>query len=162
MPIFVALAALAALIWGAVWSFDAIQGRFGLPVALAAAAAVLVAIALAVHAWLRRRRDIAPNVADGVWTHRLDAHGARVRLSAPQRLMSLDVGGEHGELIFADLAESAVRRMGDAWTVVLKVRVAAHAGTRGSKRAEWVIPVPDEREAKRWSRIFTLAMEQRL
>lgn len=162
MPIFVALAALAALIWGTVWSFDALQARFGLPAALAAAAVVLAALALAARVWVRRRREVAPNIADGVWTHQLDAHGARVRLSAPGRLVSMEVGGEHGEFIFADLADAAVRRAGGAWAVELKVRAVAQAGARGVKRAEWVIPVGSEREAKRWSRIFTLAMEQRL
>lgn len=77
MPIVLALIALAALIYGAVWSFDALDARFGPAVAVGVAIAVAAAVAAGIAYRLARRREIAPNLpavkGEGVtnWTHEL-------------------------------------------------------------------------------------------
>ena len=55
MPIVVGLAVLAALIYGAVWSFDALLAHCGLGVAVGAAVVAAALVAAAVVYWLRHR-----------------------------------------------------------------------------------------------------------
>src|SRR5580704_14125766 len=97
MPIVVGLAVLAALIYGAVWSFDAVLAHFGMPVALGAAVVVVALIAAAVAYWLRRRREVAANIHDGDWTHELKGEWGMVRLAAGKRLCTLQVEGVRGD-----------------------------------------------------------------
>jgi hypothetical protein len=154
MPIVVGLAVLAALIYGAVWSFDALSAHFGLGVAVGAAVVVAALIVAAVAYWLRRRREVAANFHDGDWTHELKAEWGLVRLAAGKRLCSLDVHGVHGDYIFADIQGAEGERVGEQWQLALKVRDA--------RCPQWNLPMHDEKQAKQWKRIFDLAVEQRL
>src|ERR1700761_4986087 len=136
MPIVGGLAVLAALIYGAVWSFDAVLAHCGLAVAIGVAAVVAALVAAAVVYWLRRRKEVAPNIHDGDWTHELKAEWGMVRLAAGKRLCTLQVAGERGDYIFADLQGVDVGR-GDGWQLSLKVR--------DSKHPVWVLPMGSER-----------------
>jgi hypothetical protein len=154
MPIVVGLAVLAALIYGAVWSFDALSAHFGLGVAVGAAVVVAALVVAAVVYWLRRRREVAANIHDGDWTHELKAEWGVVRLAAGKRLCRLDVHGVHGDYIFADIQGAEVQRVDQGFQLTLKVRDA--------KCPLWNLPMRDEKQAKQWKRIFDLAVEQRL
>src|SRR5580692_6870114 len=154
MPIVVGLAVLAALIYGAVWSFDALSAHFGLGVAVGAAVVAAALVVVAVAYWLRRRREVAANIHDGDWTHELKAEWGFVRLAAGKRLCTLQVEGVRGDFIFADLQGVDVVPAGSRWQLSLKVR--------GSKHSVWDLPMRDERQARQWQRVFGLAMEQRL
>lgn len=154
MPIVVALFVLIALIYGAVQAFHALSAHFGLSVAIGVAilAAALVLAALAW--WWRRRKEVAANIRDGDWTHELKGDWGSVRLAAAKRLCDVQVAGVRGSYIFADLREAQPVRDGERWQVKLGVQDARHP--------EWRLPMRSEREARQWSRIFLLAMGQKL
>ncbi|PXW27119.1 hypothetical protein [Paraburkholderia caballeronis] len=154
MPIFVLLFALIALVYGAVRAFDAITLRYGSDVAIGVAALVIALIAVAIGYLLQRRRDIAANLRDGDWTHGLSGDWGEVRLAAGKRLCDVRVGAASGSYIFADLQRAQPHREPDGWRVALHVSDGAHP--------LWLLPVRGEREAKRWARILTLAIAQRL
>ncbi|WP_244815668.1 hypothetical protein [Caballeronia sp. Lep1P3] len=162
MPIVLALIALAALIYGAVWSFDALDARFGPAVAVGVAIAVAAAVAAGIAYWLARRREIAPNLpavkGEGVtnWTHELKRDWGGVRLAAGKRLVDVRVGEASGHYIFADLRDAQAAQDGErgAWHVALDVADAAHG--------RWRLPMQDRAEARKWARILSLAVAQKL
>jgi len=154
MPIFVVFFALAALIYGAVRAFDVLAIRFGNDVAIGVAALALALIAVLVAAFVQRRREVAANLRDGDWTHGLAGDWGEVRLAAGKRLCEVRVGAASGSYIFADLRAAEPRHEPDGWRVALHVEDRAHP--------LWLLPVRSERAAKRWVRIFRLAMAQKL
>ncbi|SAK92459.1 hypothetical protein AWB82_06608 [Caballeronia glebae] len=160
MPIVVGLIILGLLIYGAVWSFDAIHAHFGLGVAVAAAVVVLAIIAAGVMRWLASRREIAPNLRrgeNGDWTHELKTEWGGVRVAAGKRLCDVRIGEERGSYIFADLRGARMQEPGGAngaWQVVLDVQDAKHGA--------WNLPMRDRREAHKWARILSLATQQKL
>lgn len=155
MPILVLLFAFAALVYGAVWSFHALAARFGLGVAVGVAVVVAAAIVALAVRWWRRRQAVAPNLrGDGDWTHRVSGAWGEARLAAGKRLCEITCEGAHGAYIFADLQDAQSQRDANGWHVALRVSDAKHP--------LWQLPMPGEGEAKRWARIFTLAIAQRL
>lgn len=154
MPIVVGLAVLVALIYGAVWSFDALRAHFGIGVAVGVAAVVVVLIVAAVVYWLRRRREVAANIHEGDWTHELKAEWGWIRLAAGKRLCEIQVDGQQGAYIFADLQGVDVLPVGEQFKLAVTVRDAKHS--------VWEAPMQDRRRALQWKRIFGLAIEQRL
>ena len=154
MPIIVALLALIALVYGAVRAFYALQSTFGTAVAVGVAVLAALLLIAAVAYWLRRRKEVAPNIRDGNWTHRLDGSWGSVRLASGKRLCEIRVGADEGAYIFADLLGADVERDDAQWLLALKVKDAAHG--------IWRLPMENERQAKQWQRIFLLAMEQKL
>lgn len=89
MPIVVRLIVLGLLIYGAIWSFNAIHAHFGLGVAVGVALVVLAIIAAGLMRWLASWREIAPNlrrVENGDWTHELRTDWGGVRIAAGKRL----------------------------------------------------------------------------
>jgi hypothetical protein len=64
------------------------------------------------------------------------------------------VNGERGAYIFADLRQAQPVNDGGQWQVKVDVADARHP--------EWRIPAGSEREARQWSRVFMLAVEQKL
>lgn len=155
MPILVLLFVFAALVYGAVWSYQAIAAQFGTGVAIGVAVVAAVIVAALIAHWLRRRRDIAPNLhGEGDWTHRVSGPWGEVRLAAGKRLCDITQGAEHGAYIFADMQSAQPERDANGWHVALRVADA--------RRPLWQLPMPGEREARRWARIFTLAIAQKL
>jgi hypothetical protein len=154
MPIVVGLAVLVALIYGAVWSFDALHTHFGLGVAVGVAVVVLALIAAAVGYWLRRRREVAANIHDGDWTHELKADWGRIRLAAGKRLCEIQVDGQQGAYIFADLQAAEVVPAGEQFKLAVKVRDVKHP--------VWDVPMRDRGQAVQWQRVFGLAIAQKL
>ncbi|MFM0519667.1 MULTISPECIES: hypothetical protein [Caballeronia] len=160
MPIVVGLIALGLLIYGAIWSFNALHAHFGLGVAVAVAIVVLLAIAAGVMRWLASRREIAPNLRKGEsgdWTHELRTDWGGVRVAAGKRLCDVRVGDERGSYIFADLRGARMQEPGGGsgvWQVVLDVQDAKHGA--------WNLPMRDRGEARKWARILSLATQQRL
>ncbi len=160
MPIVVGLIVLGLLIYGAIWSFDALHAHFGLGVAVAVAIVVLAIIAAGVMRWLASRREIAPNLRKGEhgdWTHELKTDWGGVRVAAGKRLCDVRVGDERGSYIFADLRGARMRQANGtngAWQVVLDVRDAKHG--------EWTLPMRDRGEAHKWARLLSLATQQKL
>ncbi|POR46045.1 hypothetical protein B0G62_12727 [Paraburkholderia eburnea] len=155
MPIFVLLFVFAALVYGVVWSYHAIAAQFGSAVAIGAAVvAAAIVIAFVAH-WLRRRRDVARNLhGEGDWTHRVAGAWGEARLAADKRLCEITQGEQHGAYIFADLQGALPQRHANGWHVALRVADA--------RKPLWQLPMPSEREAKRWARVFTLAIAQKL
>ncbi|CAB3778953.1 hypothetical protein LMG28688_00647 [Paraburkholderia caffeinitolerans] len=155
MPILVLLFAVAALVYGAVWSFQAVAARMGADVAIGVSVVVVAALATLLANWLRRRREVAPNLrGEGDWTHRVAGAWGEARLAAGKRLCEVKLGEARGAYIFADLQGAQPARDASGWQVELRV---ADAG-----RPLWSLPMPSEREAKRWARIFSLAIAQKL
>ncbi|SAK40749.1 hypothetical protein AWB78_00132 [Caballeronia calidae] len=160
MPIVVGLIALGLLIYGAIWSFNALHAHFGIGVAVGVAIVVLLAIAAGVMRWLAGRREIAPNLRrgeSGDWTHELRTDWGGVRVSAGKRLCDVRVGDERGSYIFADLRGARMQEPGSsggAWQVVLDVQDAKHGA--------WSLPMRDRGEAHKWARILSLATQQKL
>jgi len=154
MPIIVALIALIALVYGAVRAFYALQAAFGLGVAVGVAVFVGLLLVAAVVYWWRRRKEVAPNIRDGDWTHELSGAWGSVRLAASKRFCEVRLGGELGAYIFADLLGAEVQCHDALWQVALMVKDAKHQ--------VWVLPMLGERQAKQWRRIFLLAVGQRL
>ena len=154
MPLLVVGFALIALVYGAIRAFDAIAARFGHDIAIGVAALAGGLVAVLIAAFVQRRREVAPNLHDGDWTHGLAGDWGEARLAAGKRLCDVRVGAARGSYIFADLQRAAPQREPDGWRVALHVADRAHP--------LWLLPVGGEREAKRWARIFTLAIAQRL
>ncbi|QBQ97296.1 hypothetical protein [Paraburkholderia pallida] len=155
MPILVLFIVFAALVYGAVWSFQALAARFGTDVAIGVAAVVVAALATLLANWLQRRREVAPNLrGEGDWTHRVAGAWGEARLAAGKRLCEVKLGETRGAYIFADLKGAQPGEDASGWHVALSV---ADAG-----KPLWQLPMPNEREAKRWARIFTLAIGQKL
>lgn len=154
MPILVALIALIALVYGAVRAFYALQAALGLAVAVGVAVLAGLLLIGAVVYWWRRRKEVAPNIRDGDWTHELKGGWGAVRLAAGKRLCEIRLGGEQGAYIFADLLGAEVQSHDAQWQVALTVKDARHQ--------VWVLPMLGERQAKQWRRVFLLAVEQRL
>ncbi|MGF6697913.1 hypothetical protein OKW38_002525 [Paraburkholderia sp. MM5496-R1] len=154
MPIVVALIALIALGYGAVRAFYALQAAFGLAVAEGVAVLVALLIAGALAYWRQRRREVAPNVRDGDWTHELKGSWGSVRLAAAKRLCEIRVGDQQGAYIFADLLGAEAQDRDAQARLALKVKDSRHG--------EWLVPMSNERAARRWQRIFSLAIEQKL
>lgn len=154
MPILVALIALIAVVYGAVRAFYALQAAFGLGVAVGVAVFVGLLLIAAVVYWWRRRKEVAPNVRDGDWTHELTGTWGSVRLAAGKRFCEVRLGGEMGAYIFADLLGAEVQRHDGLWQVALMVKDVKHQ--------VWVLPMLGERQAKQWRRVFLLAVGQRL
>lgn len=159
MPIVLALIALIALIYGAVRSFNAIDARFGLGVAIGVALAVAAAIAAGIAYWLARRREVAPNLPrvksdEGAgWTHELARDWGGVRLAAGKRLLDVRVGDARGHYIFADLRGARIDESGRSH-VLLDVADPAHG--------QWRLPMQNRAEARQWARILSLAVAQKL
>lgn len=155
MPILVLFFAFAALVYGAYWSFNAIESYFGTGVAVGAAVIAAALFVVLVAWWWRRRRDIAPNVrGQGDWTHRVAGGWGEARLAADKRLCEVTQDGARAAYIFADLQGAQAARDAKGWHVALRVA--------DPKRPLWELPMQSEREAKRWARIFTLAIAQDL
>ncbi|CAB3718631.1 hypothetical protein [Paraburkholderia rhynchosiae] len=154
MPILVGLLALIALVYGAVRVFDALQAAFGMAVAVGVAVLAALLLIAAVAYWWRRRKEVAPNLREGDWTHQLDGSWGSVRLASGKRLCEIRLGAEQGAYIFADLLGADVQRREAQWQVALKVKDAA--------RGVWLLPMHNARQARQWQRIFLLAMEQNL
>ena len=157
MPIVVGLIVLGLLIYGAIWSFNALHAQFGLGVAVGVAIVVLLAIAAAVMRWLASRREIAPNLRkgeNGDWTHELRTDWGGVRIAAAKRLCDVRLNDERGSYIFADLRGARMQEAGGAWQVLLDVQDAKHGA--------WKLPMRDRGEARKWARILSLATQQKL
>jgi hypothetical protein len=164
MPIVLALVALVAVLYGAFWSFNALAAAFGEGVAIGAAVVVIAILAALAAWWWRRRQDVAPNASDGDWTHELKRDWGGVRLAAQKRLCEVRVsnpgsqdGERHGEYIFADLKSAEARpdpSASGAWQVVLDVKDAKHP--------QWLLPIRERGEARKWSRILSKAVAQTL
>ncbi|HEY2023448.1 hypothetical protein [Paraburkholderia sp.] len=154
MPILVALIALIALVYGAVRTFYALRIAFGLAVAIGVAAVVALLLAGALAYWWQRRREVAPNVRDGDWTHDLTGSWGSVRVAAAKRFCEIRVGDQQGAYIFADLLGAEVQGRGAQARLALKVSDARHG--------EWLVPMSSGRQARQWQRIFSLAIEQKL
>ncbi|MCC8391089.1 hypothetical protein LJ656_00680 [Paraburkholderia sp. MMS20-SJTR3] len=154
MPILVALFALIALVYGAVRAFDGLEAAFGLGVAIGVAVLAGALVVAALAYWWQRRREVAPNLRDGDWTHELKGSWGSVRLAAPKRLCEIRVGDAQGAYIFADLLGAQVQGRDAQAHVALKVKDPRHG--------EWLVPMTGERQARQWQRIFSLAIEQKL
>lgn len=154
MPILVVLFAFGALVYGAYWSFVSLAARFGTPVASGVAVVVGLLVVAALARWWQRRRDVAPNLREGDWTHGLTGEWGGLRLAAGKRLCEVTLGAQHGAYIFADIEGAQAEQSEGGWRVALRVRDRVHP--------VWLLPMRDEREAKRWARVFGLAMAQRL
>ena len=154
MPIFVALFVLAALIYGAVRAYDALDAHFGAGVAIGAAVIAAIVVVAAVAYWWRRRREIAPNIHDGDWTHELRNTKTVLRLAAGKGLCTVQLDGAKGDYIFGDLRRAQAERSENGWRVTLEVKDA--------NRPVWPLPMDSEREARQWQRILTLAIAQKL
>jgi hypothetical protein len=154
MPILVLLAVLAALIYGAVRSFDALSQHFGMQVAVAAAVVAALLLAAAVAWWWRRWREVAPNIHEGDWTHQLVGEWGVIRLAAEKRLCEIQVDGVKGAYIFADLQRAEAQQASGGWRLAIEVKDAA--------RPQWLVPMSGARQARQWKRIFDLAIRQKL
>lgn len=154
MPIVLALVALVALIWGAIWSFHAISAQFGLAVATGVAVVVCLLLIAAAVWWWRRRQEVAPNLKQGDWTHELTSDWGMLRLSAGKRLCDVRLGAEEGHYIFADMKGARAEEAGSRWQLVMDVKDAKHPA--------WTLPMRDASEARKWSRIVGLAAQQKL
>ncbi|MFT4069856.1 hypothetical protein [Paraburkholderia sp.] len=154
MPILVALIALLALVYGAVRAFYALQAAFGPAVAIGVAVLAALLLLGALAYWWQRRREVAPNVRDGDWTHELKGAWGSVRLAAAKRLCEIRVGDQQGAYIFADLLGAQAQGRDAQARLALQVKDARHG--------EWLVPMSGERQARQWQRIFSLAIEQKL
>lgn len=154
MPIIVALFALIALVYGAVQAFDALDASFGLAVAVGVAVIVALLVLAALAYWWRRRKEVAPNIRDGDWTHELKGSWGAVRLAAAKRLCEIRLGTQQGAYIFADLRGAQTQNANGEWQLAVKVKDPRHG--------DWLVPMQNERQARQWQRIFLLAMDQKL
>ncbi|WP_153100095.1 hypothetical protein [Paraburkholderia hayleyella] len=154
MPILLLLVVLAALAYGALWSFETLAAQFGLALAVGVAVLAAALLLLGAIGFWRRQRAVAPNVHDGNWTHALSGPWGELRFAADKRLCKVKLAGDEGAYIFADLRGAAIEREGEGWRVELQVNDAA--------RPVWRLPVKGKRQARQWQRIIRLAVAQRL
>ncbi|AJK48120.1 hypothetical protein [Burkholderia plantarii] len=154
MPILIVLFVLAALAWGAIVAFRDAAAQFGTGIAIALAAVVAVLLAAALAAWIRRRREIAPNTKEGGWTHVMRHGPAALKLSSTQGLLWLSREGTEAHVTLSDVGACEARLVDGQWCLVV--------GFRDASRAAWTLPMPDRRAARRWARVVTLGQAGKL
>lgn len=154
MPILIVLLVFAALVWGAIAAFHAVAAQFGAGVAIGVSCVVAVLLALALAAWLRSRREIAPNTREGGWTHAVRHGAVELKLSSTQGLLWLSQDGATGNYTLTDVTACRARQDGERWQLAVELRDTRHPA--------WALPMPSQREAKRWARVVTLAKAGKL
>ncbi len=154
MPILIVLIVFAALVWGAIAAFHAIAAQFGLGVAVGASCVAAVLIALALGAWWRSRREIARNTKEAPWTHAMRHGAVELKVSATQGLLWLSQDGTQASYTLTDVTACRAEQAGGGWRLAIALR--------DPQRAAWALPMPSQREARRWARVVTLAKAGKL
>lgn len=155
MPFIIAAFALVGLlIYGAIRLYVAVASAYG---AVAGGAAVLIAAALlagAVTSFVRSYRAVHGVNVKGQRIVSLSGSWGQVAVDAEQKRGSLRLHDQDARFLFADIAGAdAVERDG-AWSLALRLKHQA--------QADWLIPMRNRQEAKRWAKIFALAATQEL
>ena len=154
MPIIIAIVFLGALIFGAVYFFNALATHFGHAIAIGIFACGAILILGLITYWVQRYRDIAPNTKEGDWTHKLTHASGSLFLSTTQGLLWLRSNNTDGHYTFSDLRDCLIEEKNSCWYLIVKVH--------DSTRPEWKLTMPNKRQAKRWARILRLAQIQKL
>ncbi|KAF1054776.1 MAG: hypothetical protein GAK41_00515 [Burkholderia gladioli] len=106
-------------------------------------------------AWLRSRREIAPKYPrEGGWTHAVRHGAAELKLSSTQGLLWLSQDGATGHYTLTDVESCRARQDGERWQLAIALRDPQHPA--------WALPMPSQREAKRWARVVALAKAGKL
>lgn len=155
MPfIIAALALVGLLIYGAVRLYAAVALAYG---ALAGAAAVVVAAGLLVAlviSLVRRHRAVHGVNVKGQRIVSISGSWGQVAVDAEQKRGTLRLHGQDARFLFADIAGADVVEHDGAWLLALRLKHQA--------QAEWLVPMRNRAEAKRWAKIFALAASQEL
>lgn len=155
MPFILAgLAVLAAAVYYALklyWAASAHFGRFA--GAASVAACVAAVVGAAVYA-LRRYRAVHGVKTAGERVLALRGPWGSLSLDAEHKRGTVALDGQSSGFIFADIEAATVAEAGRAWILTLKLRHNA--------RAEWPLRLSNAGEARRWARILTLAVRQKL
>ena len=153
MPLLLIPLLLAAMLVGAYRLYADVADRFG---SVAGVSAVILAVAILiglVMSLVARHRYYHGKAQAGRRT--LDVSGAwgELSLNADEKQGRLRLDQQEVRFIFADI--EAVSRTEDTdANVMLRLRHAA--------QAQWCIPMVNGRQAKRWTRILSLAASQQL
>jgi len=155
MPFIIAAFALVGLlVYGAVRLYSVVALAYG---ALAGWAAVLAAAALlvgAVVALVRRYRAIHGVNVKGQRIVSVSGSWGQVAVDAEQKRGSLRLHGQGARFLFADIVGADAVEHNGAWSLALRLKHQA--------QADWPIPMRNRQEARRWTKIFALAVTQEL
>ena len=153
MPLLLIPLLIAALIFGAYRLYADVAARFG---AVAGVIAVILTVAILIGL-------VVALVARHRYYHGRSQAGQRqLHVSGVWGELALNANDKHGRLvldkqevrfIFADIADVSTVDGANA-SVQLQLRHAA--------QAKWIIPMANGRQARRWTRILSLAASQQL
>jgi len=155
MPFILAgLALIAAGVYYACQLYWLISRHFGALAGLAAVGACVALLAGAViHAW-RRYRALHGVKIQGERILALRESWGVLNLDAEHKRGDISLDGQSTGFIFADLDPPTVTETEHGWILTVKLRHNA--------RAEWPLPLSNATLAKRWAKILTLAIHQKL
>lgn len=154
MPLLLIPILLGAIAYGAYRLYASVAMRLG-PLAGIAALVLAAAVVVAVAAYfVHRHRLIHGKTVNGRRILELPGSWGRLTLDANRKQGSLSLHDLTAQFIFADIAGVAsIERDG---TPALALRL------RHASQPEWHIPLSDDKQARRWVRILTLAAQQKL
>ncbi len=155
MPFILAgLAVLVAAVYYALKLYWTVSARFG---PLAGAAAVLACVAIvagmAIYA-LRRYRAVHGVKINGERILALRGSWGNLSLDVEHKRGTVALDGQNSAFIFADIDTPSVTEAGDDWILMLRLRHNA--------RPEWPLRLSNGSDARRWAKILTLAIGQKL
>jgi hypothetical protein len=152
--ILLALALLAAIVYGAVRLYEFVALHFGSGAAVVTIlACVMIVVWLVVNA-LRRYRAVHGVRVGGERIIVISGTWGALRLDADRRMGSLSVDAHETHFVFSDVESAHPVQDAGRWALVL---LLAH-----NRQRKWSIPMPDRGTARRWTKIFRLASSHRL
>ena len=153
MPLLLIPVLLAAMLFGAYQLYADVAGRFGVVAGVSAVVVVVAILIGLVIGLVARHRYYHGKSQAG--RRLLDVSGAwgTLVLNADEKRGRLMLDQQEVRFIFADI-EAVSHTEGTKTNVMLRLRHAA--------QAQWHIPMDNGRQARRWTRILSLAASQQL
>lgn len=145
---------LAGLLFGLYRLYGAVASAWGALAGIAAVLAVTAVIAAAIALFVQRRRSLHGRRIHGERLLQVSGEWGRLLVNAEGRRARLRLHGQDVDFIFGDIADVVPSTDAQDPAVVLHLRTAPGR--------EWRIPMPNQRQSRRWSKILTLAEQRTL
>lgn len=155
MPFILAgIAIVAAAVYYVLQLYRLVGAHFGTFAGIAAVAACVAVVIGAVLYILRRYRAVHGVKIAGERILVLRGPWGSLNLDAEHKRGTVELDGQGSAFIFADIEVPSVAEADGGWILTFKLRHNA--------RAEWPLWFSSSGEARRWARILTLAIHQKL
>jgi hypothetical protein len=155
MPFILAgIAIVAAAVYYAFQLYRLVGTHFGTLAGIGAVAACVAVVMGAAFDTLRRYRAVHGVKIAGERILALRGPWGSLNLDAEHKRGTVELDGQGSAFIFADIEAPSLAEADGGWILTFKLRHNA--------RAVWPLRCSSGREARRWARILTLAIHQKL